>query len=246
MLKGTVSFRAEIKGNGLTFPRVAWNPKEPGVDRVELEGPNGDEILSSVHLESVATEDEGKAIAARVNTAALDRISFFHGLATENEKITGVQFSPVDPQPGVLEASAGSLVITGWAPKLVLGIPAATVQGELEGAAPPGEANFGLFRSALQSASPVEAFMHMYHILMMLFGDRQSDVDAFVTSEDPTVPQTQHPLKYPGVMETIYTRLRNELAHKRAGVNLQDTKLGMANRLGGLVAVTKRAIELYS
>lgn len=58
-----------------------------------------------------------------------------------------------------------------------------------------------------------------------------------------TFPRVAWNPKEPGV---DYTRLRNELAHKRAGVNLQDTKLGMANRLGGLVAVTKRAIELYS
>jgi len=46
-------------------------------------------------------------------------------------------------------------------------------------------------------------------------------------------------------METVYTRLRNELAHKRAGVNIDNTKAEMANRLGGLIALTKRAIELH-
>ena len=46
-------------------------------------------------------------------------------------------------------------------------------------------------------------------------------------------------------METVYTRLRNELGHSRKGVNLQDTKAEMANQLGGLIAITKRAIELF-
>ncbi len=45
-------------------------------------------------------------------------------------------------------------------------------------------------------------------------------------------------------METVYTRLRNELAHTRPGVSLHNTKTEMASRVGELVALTKRAIEL--
>jgi hypothetical protein len=48
-----------------------------------------------------------------------------------------------------------------------------------------------------------------------------------------------------GITETVYTRLRNEMGHKRAGVNIANTKAEMANRVGGLVALTRRAIELH-
>ncbi len=37
MFKGTVTFCATIKGNGLTFPLVEFNPHEPGIDKVEIE-----------------------------------------------------------------------------------------------------------------------------------------------------------------------------------------------------------------
>jgi hypothetical protein len=87
--------------------------------------------------------------------------------------------------------------------------------------------------------------MHHYNILLMLYNDLQRDVDVFVVGEEPAVPQTQHPMRPAGVMETIYTRLRNELAHQRAGVNLDDTKREMANRVGNLRKLTKRAIELH-
>ena len=42
MFKGTVSFRGRIKGNGLKVPLRSFNPNEPGVDKVEVEGPNGE------------------------------------------------------------------------------------------------------------------------------------------------------------------------------------------------------------
>jgi hypothetical protein len=246
MLKGTVSFVAKIKGNGISFPLTEFIPNEPGVDKVEIEGPNGDEIRSTVHVNAVATQDEGRALAAKVNTATLDRLAFFHATAIEKARITGDQFTPVTPPPGAhLIAATGYLVLSGGEARPVLGIPPAHIKAELEQASPPGESTFGLFRSARQSESPVEEFMHLYNALLMLYNDSQADVDAFIVGEDPAVPQRQHPRKPPGVMETVYTRLRNELAHQRAGVSLDNTKAEMVNRLGGLIAVTKRAIELH-
>ena len=130
-------------------------------------------------------------------------------------------------------------------PNVVLGISSPQLKIQLEQPTPPGERNFGLLRSARQSDSPVEEFMHLYNVLLMLFNDRQLDVDSFIVAEEPAVPQTQHPQKSPGKMETVYTRLRNELAHQRAGVVIDQTKAEMANRLSGLIALTKRAIELH-
>jgi len=63
MFKGTVTFRARIKGHGLTVSLCAFNPSEPGVETVEIEGRKGDELLTSVHLASVATREDGRAVA---------------------------------------------------------------------------------------------------------------------------------------------------------------------------------------
>ena len=86
--------------------------------------------------------------------------------------------------------------------------------------------------------------MILYHILLMLYNDRQPDVDAFIVSADPRVPQTPDPRQGTSRKETIYTRLRNELGHKRPGVNLDNTRSEMTGRADGLKALTKRAIEL--
>jgi len=245
MFDGMVTFVAKIKGNGVTFPLLDFNPNEPGVDRIEIEGPNGDEIRSTIHLRSVATRDDGRALAEKVNTAALDRIAYFRSLAVENARITGDHFSSVNPPPGVLAVTAGSYLQLGGSANVVHGISSPQLKIQLEQLTPLGDRNFGLFRSARQSDSPVEEFMHLYHVLLMLFNDRQMDVDSFIVAEEPAVPQTQHPQKSPGKMETVYTRLRNELAHQRAAVIIDQTKAEMANRLSGLIALTKRAIELH-
>jgi hypothetical protein len=244
MFKGTVNFRARIKGNGLTFPLVEFYPNEPGVDKVEIEGPKGDEIQTAVHLASVASHDYGRALATKVNTAALNRICFNYNIAIENARNAGDQFSLINPEPGAPTVMLTDYAVFSEEVRLVLSIEAAELKTKLEHASPPGENYYGLLRSARQSLSPVEEFLHLYHILLMIYNDKQGDVDSFIVSEDPAVPQTQAPLKSQGGMETVYTRLRNELAHKRAGVNLDNTKSEMATRLGGLIGLTKRAIEL--
>jgi hypothetical protein len=247
MFKGSVDFVAQIKGNGLTFPRFDFNPHEPSVDKVEIEGLDGDVIRSTVHLATVASPDDGMVLATKVNTAALNRIAFYHNIAIENARCTRDDFSPIHHQPGVhvLVAGTGRYSVTGGTVKFRVARSGERLKAQLEQAMPPGERNYGLFRSARLSIGPIEEFMHLYNILLMLYNDKQADVDAFIIAEDPSVLQTQHPLKAPGVMETVYTRLRNELAHKRAGVNLDNTKVEMAHRLGELIKLTKRAIELH-
>jgi hypothetical protein len=246
MYRGSVDFIAEIKGNGLTFPHFDFNPHEPGVDKVEIEGLDGDVIRSTVHLGTVQSREAGISHATEVNTAALNRIAFSENIAIENARVKGDDFVSLDVQPGahVLVAGAGGYLLTGGDVKFTVGRSPERLKAELEQTAAPGERYYGLFRSARQCMGPIEEFMHLYHLLLMIYDDKQAEVDAFILSADASVPQTQHPLKAPGVMETIYIRLRNEFAHNRGGVDLGQTKAEMMNRLGNLRMLTRQAIEL--
>jgi hypothetical protein len=245
MLKGTVRFNATIKGkgNGVTFPLFEFNPRKPGMEKVEIGAPNGNEIRTKVHFTTVASRDEALARATEVNTAALNRIAFRYNLVIETARMTGDQFSRVDSPPGVLELGTGGYALSGGESRLLVGLPADTVKAELEHEVLPGEHNYGLFCSAGLAASPVEEFMLLYNLLLMLHNDSQGAVDAFIVREDPGVSRTPSP--HNGREETVYTRLRNELGHTRSGVNLDNTRSEMARRLDGLRALTKRAIESH-
>ena len=258
MFKGSVSFVAQIKDQRVTFSRLDFNLDKPGVDKVEIEGLDR-HIHSTVHLATVESHEAGISLAKDVNTTALNRIAFSQNIAIENAHITGKKFSPLhppplppQPPPGVHLAASIKGQSVARAAEVVIHIPADQLKIELEREKAPGEHNYGLFQSARQSMGPVEEFMHLYHILLMLYNDWQNEVDAFILSEDPSVPQTQQPPKPPRGqrrqapgMETVYTRLRNEFAHKRANVDLEQTKAEMARRLGDLRMLTKRAIELH-
>ena len=93
-----------------------------------------------------------------------------------------------------MHLDVGEFLFTGEDLNVVLGISAPNLKAELERQSPHGESRFGLFRSARQSTSPVEEFMHLYNLLLlMLCNDLQPNVDAFILSEDAGVPQAQHP-----------------------------------------------------
>jgi hypothetical protein len=247
MYKGSVDFVAEIWGNRLTFPHFDFDPRKLGVVKVEIEGLDGTVIRSKVHLSGVQSPEAGITLATEVNTAALTRIAFSENIAIENARMEREDFSSLDDQPCARELTAdmGRYSLAGSDAQLTVGRCPAQLKVMLEMPAAPGERYYGLFRSARQSMGPVEEFTHLYHILLMLYNDKQADVDAFILSAEASVPQTQHPKKSAGTMETVYTRLRNEFAHKRREIDLEQTKAEMMQRLGNLRTLTRQAIELY-
>ncbi|HYA44019.1 MAG TPA: hypothetical protein VED59_00310 [Acidimicrobiales bacterium] len=142
------------------------------MEKVEMEAPNGEEIRTTVHFASVTSPAAAKVLAARVNTAALDRIAFNRSIAIENARITSEQLSDLNSQPGVISIRAGEYMLIGNAARLVVGITTPDqLKTELEMVSPPGEQNYGLLRSARQSQSAAEEFMHLYHILLMICND---------------------------------------------------------------------------
>jgi hypothetical protein len=144
-----------------------------------------------------------------------------------------------------VQIHTGDLVIIGEQANLIHGIHPADLRAELEQGALSGEQFFGSYRLALQSRSPVEKFMHLYQLLLRFFGDDQPTVDDCIRSQDATVPQTPDPrLNRSHIMETVYTRLRNEFAHRRVGVDLHATKAEMEQRVEDLSSLTKHAIAM--
>lgn len=247
MLKGHVDFVARLLDTGVTFAAVHFKPPVAGIDKAAVETRGIEELFATVHVSTVATAADGISLARSVIESVFNRLAFIHGMAIEPARVTGSSFSPASPRPGHhLVPGTGHLTITGYSPKVTVGISPSTIQGELEKPAPQGEANFGHFRSARLSVGPVEEFMHLYAILLSLFNDKQKNVDSFVASIEPSVQQTQMPGQAAGMLETIYTRLRNELAHKRQGALMATTKLEMSNRLAGLRTIVRQAIAQHS
>ena len=68
---------------------------------------------------------------------------------------------------------------------------------------------------------PIGRFVALYSLLLSIGNDRQSEADKLILSIEPTTQQTSSPRT--GQPETLYTRLRNELAHDRKNATLFST-----------------------
>ena len=84
-----------------------------------------------------------------------------------------------------------------------------------------------LFRYAICDNHPVVQFMTLYLILYEM-RKTQSEVDKYILKVAPTTPQLPSP--HTGKLETIYTKLRNEITH-RANVGPKITMAEIIDNL---------------
>ena len=86
--------------------------------------------------------------------------------------------------------------------------------------------------------------MFLYAILLREKGPGQYKVDSFIKSADPHVSMraSNNPHAKLGAMETIYTKLRNELGHVCPGRSFEDTRREMAQNTPKLLDLVKKAI----
>ncbi len=199
MYKGIVRFDADVRrGTAITFPSLVFRPAVDGVEKVEVEALRDEEgrnsIGTTVHLEKVPTQNDGLEIARNVASVVLNRLCFNHTLSIGTPRCTKEDFQAIHAAGGhVLLAGTGHFTITAAGEMTpVLGLSPDRIKALLEEKALAGESNFGLFRSARQSESPTEEFLHLYQIILMLCGDEQREVDAWIKGQDAAVPENTH------------------------------------------------------
>ena len=55
-----------LRRSGPTFPKIAFVPERTGIEQVEIDASNANEIQSTVHLTYVASREGGRVLAAKV------------------------------------------------------------------------------------------------------------------------------------------------------------------------------------
>ncbi len=70
-------------------------------------------------------------------------------------------------------------------------------------------------------SEPIGRFVALYALLLSEAGDKQAEVDRLILQFDPNTQQTTSTKN--GKLETLYTRLRNELAHVRPTTTVFST-----------------------
>ncbi len=100
------------------------------------------------------------------------------------------------------------------------------------------------FRFALQSEDHITRYMFCYNILLSLKHDKQKNVENFIKKELPNVPKSKREnQRNVNDEETVYTRLRNEIAHIRSNTSFEETSKEIKARVNELEALVYKAID---
>jgi hypothetical protein len=257
MLTGELIFRAPVSGDRLlTFPTLEVKPVHPSVARIEVTAPKTNDsractIQVTVRFSSVTSKDEASLIGWQIAKDILDRVAFDQNISIEEPPapaghfvqvaLDGGKVGPMQAFDGATCFMRGHVVMEPDVPDL------ARLGKKLNARRLKGRTYYPLFRTALRAENPVEKYLALYRILLVIHDDKQQDVDGFLHDEfgDKLTPRPGQKTKpgKPKIKETVFTRLRNEFAHIRKRTRLKSTREQMEQHMERLIERVKRAVE---
>ncbi len=99
------------------------------------------------------------------------------------------------------------------------------------------------FSRAIQE--PIGKFVSLYTLLSSRCNDDQAETDKLIESVEPNVAKSISPIGKGRKQETIFTRLRNELAHNRQGISVVETHRIISLHLPRFEWIVKVVVERY-
>ncbi len=96
-----------------------------------------------------------------------------------------------------------------------------------------------LFRHAIGTDEPIVQFLILYLVLYDMYGNQQ-EVDKQIMLLEPATHQSTSP--HSGRSESVYTRLRNEIAH-RTNVDPETTRAEIMDNLDGFRMIVHRILK---
>jgi hypothetical protein len=251
MFSATVLIVTKMTEPGVKFLPFDYNCDHTYVTKCELASNDGNEIRATITLTGVPTAHGVEDTAVLVHKQAMRRLEFHYGMSSGESQVQVRDLkSHTNPDDDIMiirgvvaKASVGKVSV-------IVSRPPDELREILERRSFLADVYFEMFYQAKTSSNVVVEFLGYYQIISYILGDdAQADIEKFILAHDLTTPQTQKPHRRPGVMETVYTRLRNEIAHARLvpgtmqPKDISKTKAEIAERVSGLQQLTIIAIN---
>jgi hypothetical protein len=102
-------------------------------------------------------------------------------------------------------------------------------------------ASLQMYYDSATVIEPIGRLISLYALLLHKFSDTQKKVDEAILYVDSTVSQFRSP-RNAKVNETIFTKLRNELSHKRDGVSILKTHNEVKSNIDRFERMVKKLV----
>jgi hypothetical protein len=247
MPTGTIEYAASITGvcfKPMFRPTEITN-SDPSVEKIVLEVlevENDEQLKITFHLIDVFTSEEARSIAASILPSIVNRLAFYRDIPAGEPYNTGSRL-PKDESGTSYTVTASLHIGASTRVEIKLGEDAhRELVKKLEQPYTHDEL-YSLYRAAINQSDAVARFMFLYSILQSLQPcDEQKYVDDFIRGKMRKVPQSPRPDK-PSKKETIYSRLRNEVAHRRPQTTPEQTRREIQNNVVAFQGLVRTAIE---
>jgi len=250
VVKGTLKYTCDVLGFIFrSFEPLEVRATEPWVEKVVVECRNETPLEVTVTFASAPSAETALISGRVICRTIVGRLALQYGLCVQ-EPFLAAQDLEEDKDGRTTKVVAGGapMVCNGKDSQKISPQDLPGLKVELEDQRPNRQNYEELYRIAMQAVDNVDRYMSLYRILSLLCPNAQGKevqkcVDDFIEQQTKEKRHFKRPDKT-SVLETVYTRLRNEVGHARPGVDLAHTRREMDGRVYELAAVVKKAIEI--
>ena len=213
MVTGTVEYTAPV--TGLRFAPIEVSNSHPAVENIVLETQDDKRLKITFHLTDVFALEDARTMAEGILPSIVNRLAFHRNVPVGKLYFTGATL------PNDVSGSRYTVtkdVVLLWdseAPILTLDEDTRQELAKLLEQPYTDHNVYSLYRFAIDQNDAVARFMFLYAILLQVKGDSQTNVESFIRQEMPEVEEREDPRPNKTGKETIFTCLRNEVAHVR-------------------------------
>ena len=240
MKTGTVSYSASISGV-LIKETIEIGVGDEKLEKIEIKTESESRLTATFHLKDVFTDKEAISLTQNIVYVLVNRLAYKLSCQVGEPRCDGWSLPKEDGSKHVVQGSF--LIVNDIAEATI--VPGDKTRENLKNFL--GESLSELdrylpfYRFAASQQDPVSRFLFLYNLLLMLNNDNQNNVDAAILAIDPNVTVTPSPIKK-GKNETIYTRLRNEVAHIRQNVDHAKTADDIGNCVPGFQEIVRSVL----
>lgn len=244
MATGTIVFFAPIAG--VWFEPIEVSCQHSAVEKIVLKAQDNEQLDIVFHLTNAFDFEVAADIANEILPSIVHRLAFFCNVPLGEPHLTG----------GTLPKDASGSSYTVRSDRLVrwdVEIPILALGEDkrrdltrlLEQPYVDSSFYYSAYWFALNQSDPVARFMFLYSILLQICGDDQKDVDKCIRHCELNVEEklSGDPKKRAkGVKETVYSRLRNEVSHRRSGTSPEQTRREVQDNVVSFQKLVRTAI----
>jgi len=213
------------------------------VTKVEVSSPSDKQINIKVFFKDVSTPEVADSISRLIANRIADRLAFEFKISAAEPFRGDASFQKNDGsgQPHIVCSTTFGLGTSGYLSSKIPVSSIPNLSNFLIATEPSKEAYYSMFRSIMQVEDPVSRFMQLYGALVALKGPHQRAVDTFISTCESTVQMIY--CNHCNRNVTLYTNLRNQLAHPAIATPLANVNSDMKLHSGRLADHVKTAIS---